>query len=184
MVTLQHRGAHEQASVGAAHDGELVRLGVAVGDQVLAGRREVVEHVLFVQQGAGFVPLLTVLAASAQVGHGVDAAHLHPLQSGDREPGAEGDVEAAVAVQQGGYVPVQLHILVTADEHRDLGAVLGGVEHLLGDVVLGIEVHVGALPQGALSTLHVVAVDGGGIGVAGEGEEGLGVVGVAAEATH
>ena len=47
----------------------------------------------------GLVPVFAVLAAAAQVGHRVDAAHLHPDEIRDREAGRHRDVESAVAVE-------------------------------------------------------------------------------------
>ena len=64
------------------------RLGVALTDQVLSAGVEVVEYVLLLQLGARFVPGLAVLSASPQIGHGVDATHLHPLQPGNVKAGS------------------------------------------------------------------------------------------------
>ena len=113
--------------------------GVLVGDQPLGRRDEVVEHVLLVQLGAGLVPLLAILAAAAQVGHGEHAAHLHPHQVRHAERGRQRDVEPAVAEQIGRGLAVALQPLLVADEHRDLRAVLAGVKDLLGRVVVGLE---------------------------------------------
>ena len=52
----------------------------ALGDQVLAGGGEVVEHVLLALAHAGAVPLLAVLGAAAQVGHRPHAAGRDPGQ--------------------------------------------------------------------------------------------------------
>jgi hypothetical protein len=43
------------------------RRGPAFADQVLGRRDEVVEHVLLLEQRAGLVPFLAVLAAAAQL---------------------------------------------------------------------------------------------------------------------
>ena len=73
-----------------------------------AGGDEIVEHVLLPELRAGLVPVLAVFAAAAQVGHGVDAAHLEPRLDGRAERGRRRDIEAAVAVQQHGLVAVAL----------------------------------------------------------------------------
>ena len=82
--TLRDHGAHEQAAVGAALDGEVLLVGVLFGDQLLGGGDEVVEDVLLLVEHAGAVPVLAELAAAAQVGHGEDAAVLEPEISGAR----------------------------------------------------------------------------------------------------
>ena len=58
----------------------LSRPGVLVGDEPLGGGDEVVEDVLLLELRARLVPGLAVFAAAAQVGLGVDAAHLQPGQ--------------------------------------------------------------------------------------------------------
>ena len=80
--------ADEQAAVAAAADGELVGTGVFLGDQPFGGGDEIVEHVLLLCLRAGLVPLVAILAAAAQVGDRIDAAHLHPDERcGRRKPG-------------------------------------------------------------------------------------------------
>lgn len=72
-----------------------------LGHQVLGGGVEVVEDVLLVEQAAGVVPALAVLAAAADVGDGHDAAEvLHEHQPRHAEARLHVDVEAAVAVDQ------------------------------------------------------------------------------------
>ena len=78
------------------------------------------------------MPLLAELAAAAQIGDRVDAAHLEPHQPADAERRRERDVEAAVAVEQRRMAAVELDVLAVHDEHRDLGAVLAREEDLLG----------------------------------------------------
>ena len=73
----------------------------ALGDQVLAGGGEVVEHVLLALAHAGAVPLLAVLGAAAQVGDRPDAAGRDPGQRLRGVGRGERDVEAAVAVEHG-----------------------------------------------------------------------------------
>ena len=84
----------------------------------------------FLSTGAGLVPGLAVLAAAAQAGLGVDAAHLHPDDVGRGELGHEGDVEAAVPVEEGRRGAVEGETLFVGEEHGDVGAVLAGGEDL------------------------------------------------------
>ncbi len=114
------------------------------------------------------MPCFAVFAASAQVGHGEDTAHFHPGKATDAEPGGEGNVEPAVAVEESGVVTVEFQPFFVADEHGDAGAVLAGVEHLGGLVVIGIEIHIGPGEEGAFAGDEVVAIGAGGRGKAGE----------------
>lgn len=92
---LGHAGADEEAAIAASADGEAVGRGVLVGDEPFGRPDKVVEDVLLLQFGAGFVPGFAVLAPTAEVGQGIDAAHFQPSGDGDREGGGETDVEAA-----------------------------------------------------------------------------------------
>ena len=85
------------------------------------------------------MPVFAVLAAAANVGGRKDAAHLHPDEAAGDEAGRERDVEAAVAVEQGRIVSVELGALFVGEEHGDPRAVLALVEDMLGFVVVGIE---------------------------------------------
>ena len=105
------------------------------------------------------MPILTELAAAAQVGHGVDAALLEQDDVGGGEARGQGDVEPAVRVEHGRALAVHLEALLVDDEHGDHGAVLGGVEDLLALVSGRVEVDVGDVERGALARGHVVAED-------------------------
>src|SRR5207253_3271751 len=90
--------ADQQAAVGPAGDGQLLRGGPAVPDQRLGGGVEVVEYVLLAVEHTGPEPVLALLVAAAQSGDRVDAARRHPGQDVRRVRGGEADVEAAVPV--------------------------------------------------------------------------------------
>ena len=77
--TLRHAGAHQQAAVGAAHDGQVRGTCISLLYQPLGSRYEVVEHILLVHLGARQVPGLAVLAATAEIHLCVYAA---PLEEG------------------------------------------------------------------------------------------------------
>ena len=108
--TLEFAGADEQSAVAAAGDGEFGGRGVLVGDEPFGEGDEVVEDILLASAGAGIVPGFAVFAAAAEAGLRVDAAHLHPHDVGGRELGHEGDVEAAVGVEQRGCGAVELRV--------------------------------------------------------------------------
>src|SRR5205807_10644228 len=95
---LRHAPSNEQSAVAAAADREFRRRRVFVVDQVLGRGDEIIEDVLFDVQHSGFVPFLAVLAATAQVGQRVNAAHFHPNQVGRREGGGARNIESTVTV--------------------------------------------------------------------------------------
>ena len=70
----------QQTAVGAPVDGQLFAAGVPGGNQPLGGGDEVVEDVLLVAEHARLVPCVAIFIAAAQVGHGIDAALLDPVQ--------------------------------------------------------------------------------------------------------
>src|SRR5207249_3034857 len=130
---------------------------------------EVVEDVLLVLAHAGPVPGLALLAAAAQVGDRVDAAALDPGEDGGAVLGGEGDVEAAVAVQDGRPGAVGGQALVVQDEHAHLGAVVGAERLLAGDHPLGLDPAGRVHPQRERAAADHVAVDawrGGEVGPA------------------
>ncbi len=87
------------------------------------------------------------------------STYLHEHPSVDTEGRAEGDVEAAVTVQIRGVAAVKLNILLVRDEHGDLGAILGGIEHLLHLIVARVEtLGLGLLELGKCARLKVVDI--------------------------
>ena len=105
------------------------------------------------------MPRLAVLRTAAQVGHAVDAALLDEHQRRGAESRGHVDLETAVPVEQAGVLAVELHVLAAGDEHRDLRAVLRGIEDLLGGEERGIEAYLGRLVEGRFTRGDVIAVD-------------------------
>ena len=68
------------------------------------------------------------------------------------------------------------------DEHGDFRAVFALVEDLLDLELVGIEIHLGLLVEGALTALEIVAVDRAGRGEVGKAVEGLGGVAATSKA--
>ena len=62
---LVQRRADQQTAVGAAFNGKLTLGGIALGHQIFARRRKIVEHILLVHQAARIVPGLSIFAAPA-----------------------------------------------------------------------------------------------------------------------
>jgi hypothetical protein len=113
-----------------------------------------------VVQHARLVPFLAVFAAAAQVGRGIDAAHLQPGQAAGGKRGHQGDVKAAVAIEQGRIPSVQGHVPVVGEEHGDLRAVAARHKDLAGDVRLGVKGERGRKEHLTLLAGQVVAKDG------------------------
>ena len=80
----------------------------------------------------GLVPRLTVFAAAAQVGLGIDPAGLDPGDALRRKGRQQVDVESAVRVEQHGLAPVERDPFPVRHEHRDPGAILAREEDLAG----------------------------------------------------
>ena len=181
---LVHHSTHEEATVATAVAGDFAFLSIALSNEPLGSSDEVVEYVLLLHLGAGLVPLLAILATTTQVGVGANAALVNHGEwgAGVAEARVHRHVEASVAIEEYGSLTVFLHALLVDEEHGNLGAILAGIEHLLGDVVLGVEGHLRLEKWSRLVGLGIVAVDGGGEGVGGEVVEHLAASVLAAEA--
>lgn len=117
------------------------------------------------------MPFLSVLVATAKVHLGIDAAVLDEGQTRGAEARVEGDVEAAVAIQEGRVSAVFLQAFLVGQEHWDLGAVFRGDEDLLGDVVVRLEVDGRCPEHGRGVVIDIVLVNRGGEGEGCEGVE-------------
>ena len=96
----RHRTDQETA-VGSAADGKPLFTGVSLIDEKFGCGDKVIEDVLLLQFGAGIVPGFPVLAAAADVGYCVHAAHLEPGCDRATEARADADIEATVGVKDG-----------------------------------------------------------------------------------
>ena len=162
--TLRHAGAHQQAAVGAAHDGQVRGTCISLLNQPFGCRDEVVEHILLVHLGARQVPGLAVLAATAEVHLCVYAAPLEEGYACGGESRRQGDVESAVSVQVHGVLPVQFQSFTVGQEHRYAGAVLGREEYLRAFEFRQVEIGAGLFVLTALAAIDIQAVDGAGGG--------------------
>ena len=176
--SLSDDGAHEEAAVAAALDRQLRRRGVAVGYQPLGRGDEIVENVLFLELGAGHVPLAAVLTTTAEIGDHQYAAHLEPHHAGRAVGRRAGTVEAAVAIEKGGVLPVESEASLVDDEHRHPGAVLALEEDLLRLITGEVDRRLGAREKSALTRIHCKAVDRRRSREVGVGEKGFWVVAV------
>src|SRR5208282_1217154 len=131
---LRDHGAHQQATVRAAVDSEVIAVSVFLCDQVFAGSDEVVKNVLLFLQHAGAMPVFAEFGTAAQIGDGVNATVLHPEIHAAVESWRQRDVKTAVAVQQGWVLAILLDSLLSDYKHRDLRPVFRGVPNLL-DVI-------------------------------------------------
>ena len=178
---LRHAGADEQSAVGAAHDGQLLLRRVSLSDEMFGSADEVVEHVLLLHLRTCQMPFLAILAAPSQIHLGVDASALEEGDAHGRERRRQRDVEASVAIEVDGIAAVALQSFLVGDEHGNAGAVLALEEELLRLEVGLTEAHLRFGVDRAAVLLHVVAVDGAGLGERGEREEALGALLAAAD---
>lgn len=78
-----------------------------------------------------FVPGLPILPSSSDVGDSQDSSQMSDKdESGDAVAWCDGDVKTTVAVEKTRMGAIQLDALLVNDKHRDLSAVLGGIEDL------------------------------------------------------
>ena len=130
------------------------------------------------------MPLLAVLAASAQVGDGVEAALLEEEDHAAAEGGRVADVEAAVPGEEGGALAVGGAALRVHEEHGDEGAVARGIAHQPHAEAVRVHVPGRARPELQRGLGQGEAIDGRGDGVGREPEEGLAAVPLPGEAGH
>ena len=113
---------------------------VPIRDQPFGRGEVVVDRLLFGAADAGAMPVLSVLAASADPGQRIDAAELQPVQDEGLIPEKRDPPERAVAVHEGGAAAVAPEILPVREEHRDARSVRAPVENLLDRDLAAAEV--------------------------------------------
>ena len=96
---------------------------------------------MFLHLGAGLVPSLTILATTTQISVGANASLVEHGKWGARvaEARVHRHVEASVTIEEHGALTVFLQTLLVNEKHGNLGAVLAGIKHLFGHVVVGIK---------------------------------------------
>src|SRR5262249_54374074 len=97
-------------------------------------------------------------AAAAQVGYCKDSASLEQDEIRRVECWRQADIESAIAGEEYRTVAVFRQILPGDEKHRDLRAVLRGVPHLRGLVVLAACMPTRIAERCQLSSHEVVAV--------------------------
>ena len=157
---LGHAGAHQQAAVRAARNGELFSRRIPFPYQIFGRSDEVVEHVLLVFEHACTVPLLAVLSSSAKIDLDVHAALLHEKYVRRAELRSERNVESSIAVQQRRIVAVQPDVPAMRDEHGHPLAVLAFKEYLFGDEILRVVFEFRLPEQLRNACERIVAVNG------------------------
>src|SRR5260370_31741379 len=117
--------AHQQSTVAAAADAQMLRTGHAVFNQLLCDRGEIVVDALPVLLQSRAVPLRSKLTAAANIAEDKDPTTLEPRRPGGAVIARRiGDFESAVRREQRGVAAVALHGAAVNDEERDLRAVL------------------------------------------------------------
>ena len=127
------------------------------------------------------VPVLAVFAAAAQVGDGIDAAHLQPDEIGNREARGNADIEAAVGVEQSGIFTVELQAFFVSDKYRHARAIFAAAEDLCGLVIVRVALDAGLAKDAASAGFDIVTVNSAWGGETGEGVECFGIAALAAE---
>ena len=182
--TLVHNRADEQTAIGTTVQSQVFRRGVFIINKVFGASDAIVKNILFLQLGAGNVPILAVLVAATQVHLGINAAILDEGQARSAEARIERHVEAAVTVQEGRVVAVFLQAFLIGQEHRDFGTILRGDKDLLRNVVVRLEVDGGRAEHGGGVVVDVVLVNRGREDERGESIEHFGFFIFAAAPGH
>mmetsp|Transcript_122459 Transcript_122459/g.305776 ORF Transcript_122459/g.305776 Transcript_122459/m.305776 type:complete len:271 (-) Transcript_122459:1081-1893(-) len=124
--------AHEQAAIGASLGAELLPTGDLAPDEILGHGLEVLVRFVPILLQRCLVPSRAVLAAAADVRFDPDTTSLQPRNTtGGSILGTEGDLKAAVAVQERDVGPVVHEALLADLEIRNLCPVQGLHEELL-----------------------------------------------------
>ncbi len=135
--------AHEEAAIAAALDGKFFGTCVASLDEVVGACGEIIEHVLFVSEISGEVPLFAVLASAAEVCNHVDSPLVEPETVLEVESGTHAVSITPVSVEECGIVPIERRPFLFENVHRHAGSVFAD----------------GKLSKG----LDVAEIDGGGV---------------------
>src|SRR5262249_7685837 len=122
-------GTEKKAAGAATFNDQVVRRGVALGDEMLGGGDEIGECVAFVVHAAGIVPRFAELAAAANVRDGVGDAAIKKTEALRAERNGDGDAIAAVAIQEQRRGSVTRSVTATNQGDGDRSAVgRGGVD--------------------------------------------------------
>src|SRR4029077_4566224 len=112
---LRDQCTHSQAAVTSAEKRQLVWSRPFLLNQVFRRRREIIEHVLFLREIPGLVPLLAELATAANVGDHINTTAIEPNAAREIKIRGHADSVTAIAVEQGGIIPVLLCSLFAND---------------------------------------------------------------------
>src|ERR1051326_1079283 len=89
---------------------------------------EIVEDVLLLVQIAGVMPSFSILASAAQVGDSQDHAAIQQKLARRREIGRQADVVAAITIEPGRVLTVELCSFAPQNVNRNFGPVFGSRE--------------------------------------------------------
>src|SRR6516162_5258330 len=121
---LSHHGAHQEAAVRTAHDGQFRLRSVVVLNQPLRRRDEIVEYILLFLEHASVMPVLAKFTPAAKVGQSKYTAVLNPDRGARHEGGSLGNVKSAIGGHQSGCVAIGPKSFAVNKEHGHSGAVL------------------------------------------------------------
>src|SRR4029453_13756298 len=116
---LRTHGSHQEATIASALDRKFFQARVLLFDQVFGGGGEIIEHVLFLGEIAGLVPLFTEFSAASNVCHHVHATAIEPEPPRKIEIRRHADAIAATAVKQRRILPIPLHSFSENDVERN-----------------------------------------------------------------
>jgi len=110
------------------------------------------------------VPLAAIFATTAQIGNHVNTPGFKPGQSRGGEPWTHADIEAAIAIQQGGIGSVQLHVITMHDEHGNGCAIFAVIPNLIGNYTVNTDFHGELMVNFQRIGIKIIFESGGRIG--------------------
>ena len=146
--SLRNGNTSKQSTVAAALNSQVRGVGPFIRNQPFGAGVEVVKNILLAAKHAGLMPTLAVLAAAAQVGHGIDAARLNPRNYGGVKARFQTHVKAAISVQKRGAGASGGQTFLAHHEQRNHGSIFAGHTHALNHELRKINRNGGLPPHG------------------------------------
>src|SRR5262245_54051512 len=120
---LGNHCAHQQATVASTLNSKFSRTRVILVDQVVRGRRKIVEYILFFREIASLMPIFSELATATHVSHYIHTTAIEPKPPRKIKTWRHADSVAAVRVEQRRVVSVALHSFSRKDVQWNFRAV-------------------------------------------------------------
>merc|ERR1719481_918548 len=133
--SLVSTGSYQHPTMATSVNCKFLLDSVLLFNKELRSTLEVRETVLQLPLPPSVRPPLSILPASPHVGNRHDSKVLDEEIMDGAVVGSETDTEASIAIEKTGGTGVRDKVFPHSNEHRDLGSILTGIEHLLHLVI-------------------------------------------------